>query len=380
MPGSQQRSRCRIACFVTPHGFGHATRAAAVLTELAGRLPIVVDIYGAVPPRLFAQSLDCPFSCRPLTTDVGFVQHSPVEEDLPATLASLKRLLPFDEALVETLAAELRQRDCRLVLCDIAALGIAVARRAGIPSVLVENFTWDWVYAGYLGQCPGLAPHRQYLHDLYQLADHRVQTEPVCAPRADAHRVGLICRAPRLTREELRRQLAVGQEQSLVLVTMGGIGGGVPHEALRGRPQTIFLLPGGRGAESWQDNLRLLPAEGRWYHPDLATASDLIVGKLGYSTLAEACQAGTPFAVIGRPHFPESAVLAEYAEKRLAVRELAADAFASGRWLDELPGLLRLERGTPVRERGAAEVAELVRGWLDCAGLGAGFGLGGQTT
>lgn len=334
-----------------------------MLAELATRLPLLADIYGAVPPWIFAQSLDCPLSCRPLVTDVGFVQRSAVEEDLSATLARLEGMLPFDAALIDTLAAELRQRHCRLVLCDIAALGIVVARRAGIPSVLVENFTWDWIYGGYLEQCPGLMPYQDQLRALYALADHHVQAEPVCAPRAAAHQVGLICRAPRSSRPEMRQRLGLREDQALVLVTMGGVGAALDIDALRAHPEAVFLLPGGRGEERWQDNLRLLPAEGRWSHPDLMAASDLVVGKLGYSTLAEACQSGTPFAVIDRPLFPESAVLSGLARQRLAVRELSAQALADGSWLRELPELLRLPHRPAGRQRGAAEVAELLLGW-----------------
>jgi len=349
-----------IACFITPHGFGHATRAAAVLAELSARVSLVCHFYGNVPPSLLAQSLDCAWSIRPCETDVGFVQRTAVEEDLPATLARLERLLPYKETLIDALAGDLRQWGCRLVLCDIAAMGVAAARRAGIPSVLVENFTWDWIYQGYLDQCPGLAPYQEQLRALYAQADIRVQTEPVCAPCMDAQQVGLICRKPRLARYAVRQRLGLREGQSLVLVTMGGVGAELDIHALRAHPEALFVLSGGQGTERWQDNLRLLPTQGRWYHPDLMAASDLVVGKLGYSTLAEACQAGIPFAVVGRPRFPESPVLAGLARRRLAVRELSASALADGSWLRELPRLLCLPRRPPVRERGAAEVARLL--------------------
>ena len=32
-----------------------------------------------------------------------------------------------------------------------------MADRAGLPSVLVENFTWDWIYRLAEGRCPALA-------------------------------------------------------------------------------------------------------------------------------------------------------------------------------------------------------------------------------
>ena len=43
-------------------------------------------------------------------------------------------------------------------MCDISPLGLMVAERAGLPSVLVENFTWDWLYAPLVAQDPAFGP------------------------------------------------------------------------------------------------------------------------------------------------------------------------------------------------------------------------------
>ena len=51
----------------------------------------------------------------------------------------LAELLPYSEELLNDLARQCA--GCRFILADIAPLGIAVAQRTGIPSVLVENFT-----------------------------------------------------------------------------------------------------------------------------------------------------------------------------------------------------------------------------------------------
>ena len=41
------------------------------------------------------------------------------------------------------------QHDVRLVIADAPPLGCAAAAAAGIPSVVVSNFTWDWIYQAY---------------------------------------------------------------------------------------------------------------------------------------------------------------------------------------------------------------------------------------
>ena len=147
-----------IAYFISPHGFGHATRAAAVMAAIQTLSPGAhFEIFTRAPEWLFQASLPGSFTYQSLMSDIGLVQRSPLQEDLPATLERLEAFLPFDQALVKDLSAQVQELACRLIVCDIAPLGIAVAAQAGLPSVLVENFTWDWIYAGYLDSEPRFA-------------------------------------------------------------------------------------------------------------------------------------------------------------------------------------------------------------------------------
>ena len=56
----------------------------------------------------------------------------------------------FDEAVTSEVAL-LRQVEADLVVADIPPLGIAAATAAGIPSIALGNFTWDWIYSAYPG-------------------------------------------------------------------------------------------------------------------------------------------------------------------------------------------------------------------------------------
>jgi len=145
----QSRER-NVACFISPHGLGHAARAAAVLAALQRRQPATaLHIFTTASPRFFEAS-----GCRTRffhaeRTDVGFAQKSAFVADIPETARLLDAFLPFDPARVTALAETVRRGRCALILCDIAPLGIAVAREAGLPSVLVENFLWDNLYEAY---------------------------------------------------------------------------------------------------------------------------------------------------------------------------------------------------------------------------------------
>ncbi len=352
-----------IAVFVSPHGFGHAARAAAVMNALARQHPATrFEIFTRVPRWFFAESLDAPFTYHPCLTDIGLAQEDSLREDIPQTLRHLRAFLPFDRARVARLAQRVRQLRCRLVVCDIAPLGIAVARAARLPSVLVENFTWDWIYAGYAER--GFARHIAYLRAVFRSADYHVQTEPVCArTRADLV-TPPVSRAPRLPARQVRAQLGIPRRAKMVLITMGGAPGATRHpfpDQLSRVPHVYFVVPGNRRAET-RDHLILLPHRSEFYHPDLMNACDAVIGKAGYSTVAEAYRAGIPFGYVPRATFRESPVMTEFIRRRMRGIEIPVSEFQSGEWLAHLPDLLALPRVRRRESNGAAQVAEFIAG------------------
>ena len=173
-----------VTYFISPHGFGHAARAASVMEALYEiETSIRFDIFTMVPSWFFQDSLSAPFTYHSVLTDVGMVQESPLREDLSKTIQHLDVFLPFEPTLIGHLAQKVKGLKCELVLCDIAPMGILVAQNAGLPSVLVENFTWDWIYQGYAGFDERINSHVDYLGHIYDSASCHIQTEPVCFHR-----------------------------------------------------------------------------------------------------------------------------------------------------------------------------------------------------
>lgn len=350
----------RIAYFISPHGFGHAARACAVMTALAAQQPCQFEIFTTVPEWFFAESLLYPFTYHTCQTDVGLVQLSSVREDLPATLQRLAALLPYRPWFLQTLAQQVQASGCQLVCCDIAPLGVAVAQQLGLPSVLIENFTWDYIYSGYAQEAPELAHYGQYLARWRAQADLCIQAAPITERQPDLPRVDPISRAMRETRAALRLRLQLPALPA-VLLTMGGHNMSYQFIAqLQEHPNVTFVLPGAAERLTWQGNCLLLPTHGVCYHPDLVNSSDLVVGKLGYSTVAEAWQAGVPFAYLPRPQFRESAVVAAWLTEELACAPIEPVAWDNGSWLTMLPALLRLTRRVETRQNGATQAAALI--------------------
>lgn len=351
-----------VAVVVSAHGFGHAARACAVMAALARRGPeLRFEIVTTVPRWFFEQSLAAPFSVHRLVTDVGLVQRTPLEEDLEATAERLDRLLAPRSDRLERLAGRIAKLGCRLVLADIAPLGIAAARRLGIPSVLVENFGWDWIYRGYAESAPRLARHADALAALSATADLHVQTEPACRPAASALAVPPVARRRRAGPATVRRSLGIPDEARLVVLTMGGVGWSYRGLAAAERHRRAwFAVPGGAQRRRRRGRVVLLPFHSDLYHPDLVQAADVVVGKLGYSTVAETYQARAAMAYLARPRFRESAVLAEFVRRTAPSLEITEAAFNDGSWLDVVDSLLDAERPTGPRVNGGDAAAAAI--------------------
>lgn len=360
-----------LACFVTPHGFGHAARAAAVMAAAQERIPhLRWEIFTQTPDWFFAESLNGPYTLHPTETDVGLVQVDALRADLDATVERLAGLLPFDPERIAGLAGLVTALGCQAVLCDIAPLGIAVAQAAGIPSVLVENFTWVDIYGEYLEECPALRPYSEQMAEWFAAANFHIQTTPACTdlpgfgiPGRSVQAVPPISRAPRTERAVVRRLLSIPDDAPLLLITMGGVDFRHSYlERLAAFPDVQFVLPGNHSPGETPPNVHLLSPRSGIFHPDIVAASDGVVGKIGYSTLAEVYAAGVPYGYVPRPRFRESDVLAAFVEREMAGFAIDADELSDGRWIERIPELLALSRREEKRVNGAAEVATFIVG------------------
>lgn len=147
----------------------------------------------------------------------------------------------------------------------------------------------------------------------------------------------------------------------MVLLTMGGIPwrwDGVGR--LRAHSEAVFVVPGGSEAERREGNLVLLPHRTGFYHPDLVRAADVVVGKLGYSTVAEVVGMGKPFAFVPRPTFPESPVLEAYLRRRGACLAIAPHRLAALDWVEEVVALAELQAAPAAPPNGVEVVAQAI--------------------
>ena len=313
------------------------------------------ELFTTVPRWFFDESVPGLYRYHDVVTDVGFVQPSALAVDVEGTVRAVEGWVPFDEDLVKGLALEVQRAGCTAVLCDIAPLGIAVAERAGLASVLVQNFTWTWLYEPLVAAAPSLGALGDALDEWVGRATLHLLAEPYCHRDPRAHAAVLpVSRPPRSGREAVRRDLGVGPDDPVVVVTMGGYAEDMPFlERLTDHPGVTFLVTGAHETQR-RGRVRLFDNGTHLYMPHLVRAADAVVAKLGYSTVAEVWREGRPLATVTREDFREMEPLQAWVEARLPGFRIPAADFAGGDWLDRIPELLARER-PPARPRGGAD-------------------------
>ncbi|MGD9289839.1 MAG: hypothetical protein PVG74_19635 [Desulfobacterales bacterium] len=352
----------RIACFVSPHGFGHAARAAAVMEALSqSDKALQFEIFTTVPSWFFQDSMSAQFGYHKLTTDIGLVQKNAFQTDVENTLRALEDFYPPATSLIGKITEKIRRLHCDLIVCDIAPIGILAAKEAMKPSILIENFTWDWIYQPYAATDSRITRYIKYLQPIFNAADYHIQTAPVCRRNSADFVSAPVSRKIKSTGSEIRRRLKISADNKMVLVTTGGIPQGYGFlENLDSLTEITFVMPGAGPEIKMSNNLIILPHRSEFYHPDLVYAADAVVGKVGYSTLAEVYHAGIPFGYVTRSDFRESETMEQFIQEHMFGIPVSESEFNSGHWTAKLGNLLDLACVKPDIANGADQISRFI--------------------
>ena len=150
----------------------------------------------------------------------------------------------------------------------------------------------------------------------------------------------------------------------MVFLTMGGVPQEYPFISRLHRDFSAidFVIAGiGTKKKRVAPNVLLLPANSDLYHPDLITAADAVIGKAGYSTIAEIYHSQVRFGYFVREDYPEMQALVNFLQHNTDGFSLSAQDYMSGDWLCELENLLAVH--PPRRQQtlnGSLQSAQLI--------------------
>jgi L-arabinokinase len=216
------------------------------------------------------------------------------------------------------------------VVGDIPPLACAAAARAGVPSVALGNFTWDWVYSIYPAFDRFAADVIPAIRRAYATSTRALRLplhggfEPMAAVTRD---IPFIARRSARDPADTRRQLGLAGDRPIVLPSFGGYGAGLPIEALRRSGSFTLIEP-----------VREPPA-GLLYQ-DLVAAADVVVSKPGYGIVSECVANGTALLYTSRGRFIEYDLFVEQMPRILRCRYISQEDLLAGHWADAVDALL----------------------------------------
>lgn len=352
-----------LACYVSGHGLGHASRVAEVLNRLWLEYPDVTAVIRAPTGRWFFDfNLEGRFTHTPSRLDVGAVQRDSLSVDPDATLRAYAEIAARKEESIAAEVAALAPYRPSLVFADIPPLAFDIARRLAIPAVAMTNFSWDWIYADYVRDFPDHAGLVEEIRTSYGQAALllRLPLHGDLSAFPHVRDIPLVARTATVGRTEVRRRLHLPESDRLVLLSFGGIGVSLQRKpaAPSGVSFITTQIPSGTAPPSWCraiSNTAL--AEARVRYEDLLASSDAVITKPGYGIVAECIANGTSMIYTPRGRFAEYERLTAGIQAHLPNALIANEDLLAGRWVQALEALFAQPRREPHADTSGATVA-----------------------
>lgn len=343
----------QLVSYVSSHGYGHLTRAIALANALWRRRPDLHVIFRTSGPAWLTRAeARGPFAIEPIETDTGVVEIDALTPDEDETARRAAVFYADFDGRVAREAAWLSERGASLVVGDVPPLAFAAAARAGIPSMAVANFTWDWIYEGYAEAFARFAPEviaTIRRADALATRTLRLPLHGGFAGMSSIKDIAFIARHSKRPRAETLAALGVDSTRPVVLASFGGRGVSLPIEAIA-HEQRLTILS---FAETLPPGLEYV---------DLVAAADVVVSKPGYGMVTDCIANRTALLYTSRGRFLEYDVFAADGPRLLRCRYLPRKDMLAGQWRPAIDALLSQPIPPPPDTNGADVAAdELLR-------------------
>ena len=373
-----------IVFYVSGHGFGHASRVIEVINAVLARRPETrIGVRTAAPRWLFDLTVKGKVAFSTLECDTGVVQTDALTLDEADTI---RRAAAFHSDLVTRAASEtrvLRELGAGLIVGDIPPLAFAVGAAAGISSIGLGNFTWDWVYSEYprVRLAPSLLPAIRGAYARASMA-LRLPMSAGFETFSNIKDIPFIARHATRTREEVCKLLKLPADKPLVLMSFGGMGlPALDTEVLAKFKKYTVLSAASRPVGRPRKELAAAERHGSFValneeamydagvrYEDLVAAAEAVVTKPGYGIIAECIANDSAILYTSRGHFPEYDVLVEEMPKYLRAAFIGQEDLFAGKWESHLDKLLAQARPKTLKKpetNGADVAADLLLKALD---------------
>jgi hypothetical protein len=353
-----QQGVLHIVFYISGHGFGHAVRSVELIKALVAARPDArIIVKTSAPAWLFETIPGSSVTLVPFLADTGITQPDSVTIDERDSLQRAAAFYKDFEVLTGREAEFLRSNGARVVLGDTPPLAHAAAARAGVPSVAIGNFTWDWIYEGYESFRTEASGVVDVIRQAYALATLALRLpmhggfESMASVTVD---IPFIARRSTRDPAETRHKLGVPDDRPFVLASFGAYGLAAEFQDIARAQHLTVQAPRAQ-------------LDAGLVYPDAVAAADLVISKPGYGIVSECVAGNTPLLFTSRGRFVEYDVFVAEMPRVLRCRFIPRDDLMAGRWRPHIDALLK-QPPPPERARidgasvAAAEILRLVSG------------------
>jgi hypothetical protein len=337
-----------IVFYVSGHGFGHSSRIIEVIRALIELRPnVAVVVKTSAPRRLFERAVGSRIELVELQCDMGMIQIDSLTLDTSESIRQAKAFHAHLSQKAEQEAMFLHRRRAWLVVGDIPPLAFAAAHAAGVPSVLIGNFTWDWIYDGYPEESP--SDLTRLIRETYGKVTRALRL-PASGGFAGlevvTRDIPFIARKSRRDPADTRRGLGLPADKPLVLMSFGGYGLEGLNTAALGALKEYAIVT----TDLHHDTIK--PTSALWYlseqrlydsgyrYEDLVRAADIVATKPGYGIVSESIASDTAILYTSRGRFREYDVLVNIMPRYLRSRFIEREDLLAGNWAQALESLV----------------------------------------
>lgn len=295
----------KIAFYISNHGYGHATRMAALAEEFM-KCNVLCYFLTNRPSRLF-NNLDPQYMIYKETDlDFGVIQKNWNEIDKEATVSELTKLWNNRSEIINAEVSYCLQERFDLIIADIPFFAFEIASKAKIPIYAVSNFDWFYIYEQILPQLQeeikqGIALYYQKATKVWQLPFSDMRSMSAFSEKIPA---GLLARRGTKNRSKICLSYSIPWKNRIVLVSLGTDNTSVMAIQQLCAVENCTVLS---SIDLQHPQYRKIDELSRY--EDILASVDLVVTKSGYSTIAETVPHGSYLLCVQRDHYPEDRVL-----------------------------------------------------------------------
>lgn len=293
-----------IALYISSHGFGHMTRCLSLIENILNNTEYNIYIACGKKQNDFARIYLSNYKFRiiykDLVTDIGLInKDNTLEVDKERLESKLGEFVSSWNDTVNKEIEELKKLNIKAIVSDISLIGCLVGKNLNLPVTFITNFTWIEQYA-HLGIDENLI---NKFRTAYSYINKFIQYD-LCLAKDyinvnEVYEGGFVCREiDKCKVDEIKAKygksifITCGKSATLNCINIKNFSG------------TIFTTSGIDITTDKECNVVKLPVD-ILDTQNYITASDIVITKAGWGTIAEAILGHTNLVLIERPSAKE---------------------------------------------------------------------------